>query len=53
MDNAKKGASKIGKIGKFAYFRVFRVKLSCREVQQKRFFHQNGVKGFSEGGSRR
>ena len=40
MNNARMGVSIPSQLGIFAYFRVLRVKLSCREGHQKRFFHQ-------------
>ena len=47
VNNAKIGVSRPRKSGRLVDFRVNSVKLSCREVHQKRFFHRNGGQGCS------
>ena len=52
VNNVKMGAGRPIQLGKFVHFIVHRVRLSCREVHQKRIFHQNGVQGSSGLGSK-
>ena len=53
VKKAKIVFSGLSHLGKFAHFRVGRVKISCREAYQERFFRQNGVQGCSGRSSRK